>query len=306
MKITTLGSFFPVGRIPRAFPRHVSLVRRPPVKCQGIKAKLVRFIVSNVAWDGKGTWFDPFAGSGIVTFNARPDRAVVSDINPHIIDLYNAIKAGTVTPINTRRFLEACEVKLRTGGRTYYEEIRDRFNSNGDPRDFIFLMRSCYNGLMRFNSSEKFNAAFCHKNERFDPAYITKIANQIAWVRSVIQPGDYTFSCRDWHEVVKEVTPGDFVYLDPPYSGRDTGYFGTWTEKDDDDLVEFIRSCKARVALSTWASDEMKENQLYKKLVESGLSSATKNHFYHIGPTEEDRHAVIEALVMNYKIRPST
>ena len=58
----------------------------PPIKIQGIKTKLVPFIEEFVRWDGKGTYFEPFTGSGVVGFNITPQRAVFSETNPYIID----------------------------------------------------------------------------------------------------------------------------------------------------------------------------------------------------------------------------
>lgn len=57
----------------------------PPIKCQGIKTKLVPFIQDTLDWDGNGTWYEPFLGSGVVLFNIQPERAIVSDRNEYII-----------------------------------------------------------------------------------------------------------------------------------------------------------------------------------------------------------------------------
>ena len=54
------------------FPKDLERVKVPPIKCQGIKTKLVEFITSSIKWEGDGTWYEPFMGSGVVTFNALP------------------------------------------------------------------------------------------------------------------------------------------------------------------------------------------------------------------------------------------
>ena len=57
----------------------------PPIKCQGIKTKLVPFIIENVQRDENGLWIEPFVGTGAVAFNIAPARALLCDKNRHII-----------------------------------------------------------------------------------------------------------------------------------------------------------------------------------------------------------------------------
>jgi DNA adenine methylase len=69
-------------------PTIISKISVPPIKCQGIKTKLIPFIAENIEWNGKGKWIEPFLGSGVVLFNIQPDIALISDTNKHIIELY--------------------------------------------------------------------------------------------------------------------------------------------------------------------------------------------------------------------------
>jgi len=69
----------------------------PPIKCQGIKTKLVRFILENVQWQGCGRWIEPFLGSGVVMFSVQPKRAIANDINPHLIAFYQKLYDGSLT-----------------------------------------------------------------------------------------------------------------------------------------------------------------------------------------------------------------
>jgi DNA adenine methylase len=72
-------------------------VKVPPLKCQGIKTKLVEWIKDHSALASDGMWIEPFMGSGVVGFNVRPSRAIFADVNPHIINFYNAIKQKSIT-----------------------------------------------------------------------------------------------------------------------------------------------------------------------------------------------------------------
>ena len=78
----------------------------PPLKCQGIKTKLVDWILDHVTLNEDGIWIEPFMGSGVVGFNVRPQRAVFNDANPHIINLYNAIKREEITASIATEFLK--------------------------------------------------------------------------------------------------------------------------------------------------------------------------------------------------------
>src|SRR5215510_5039291 len=111
-------------------PQIISRIGVPPVKCQGIKTKLVPFIFNSVQWEGgKGArWIEPFLGSGVVAFNLAPAQALLSDANQHIINLYKAIQRGEMNGGGVREFLCEEGPKLMAGGADYYYEVRRRFN----------------------------------------------------------------------------------------------------------------------------------------------------------------------------------
>lgn len=123
---------------------------------------------------------------------------------------------------SAREFLECEGKKLAAGGAEYYYEVRQRFNEKQSPFDFLFLNRSCFNGVMRFNRHGQFNVPFGHKPQRFAPAYITKIVNQIGWAAKQMQGKEWEFRVAPWEETLSQAAPNDFVYLDPPYIGRHT------------------------------------------------------------------------------------
>src|SRR5579859_7700997 len=192
----------------------------PPIKCQGIKTKLVPAIRALIGEAITGRWIEPFCGSGVVAFNLRPECALLTDINPHIIAFYQAIQAGNITPGNVARYLETEGDTLRKQGESHFYAVRERFNAAHDPLDFLFLNRACFNGVIRFNRKGAFNTPFCRKPERFAPAYITKIVNQVRSVRQLLQERDWTFAVSDFHQTLSQATSGDVVYADPPYMGR--------------------------------------------------------------------------------------
>ncbi len=92
----------------------------------------------------------PFLGSGVVLFNINPQRALVSDSNPHLINFYQSMQNKTLNHQSVRHFLEQEGKKLLETGENHYYFIRNRFNQYFDSHDFLFLNRACFNGLMRF------------------------------------------------------------------------------------------------------------------------------------------------------------
>ncbi len=163
----------------------------PPLKCQGIKTKLVPWI-RELAGKDFDRWIEPFMGSGVVGFNMRPDRAIFGDSNPHIIRFYSAIQSGQIGVAEARAYLRKEGDLLRKAddnGYAHYRAIRDRFNQQFDPLDFLFLSRAGFNGMMRFSKAGRWNIPFCKKPDRFAQAYVTKIVNQIDNLSKIICVG---------------------------------------------------------------------------------------------------------------------
>lgn len=271
----------------------------PPIKCQGIKTKLVEWIQQHINLDDSRRWIEPFMGSGVVGFNIRPQRAIFSDINPHIINFYNAIKDGTITASTARTFLETEGTLLSQRGATHYYEVRERFNTTKKPLDLLFLNRASFNGVMRFNKQGNYNVPFGHKPNRFAKAYITKIVNQIAYVSRMTYENQWEFVCCDFAHMMHSASTADFIYCDPPYIGRHTDYFNAWDEKDEQRLYEALRTTQARCMLSTWHSNQFRQNRALEKYTR-GFTIFTREHFYHVGASEENRKPMLEAIVLNY------
>lgn len=280
-----------------SLPRKSRHVIIPPVKCQGIKTKLVKFILANIRWEGKGRWIEPFLGSGVVLFNVQPERAIVNDINPHIIGLYRKIHAGELTPPMVKEYLTIEGKKLLAQGEEYYYQVRERFNQTADSLDFIFLNRSCFNGVMRFNRKGAFNVPFCRKPERFRPALVTKIVNQVAEIQSIMRGKDWEFRVGDWRDCLKQVNRDDFIYLDPPYIGRHTDYYDQWSEQDAIDLARVTQALPCGFALSMWKENRYRSNDHISQYW-GEMFQTTFTHFYHVGSTESLRNSMEEALLV--------
>ena len=274
-------------------------IQVPPIKCQGIKTKLVPSILQEIERNPDGLWIEPFLGSGVVALNVAPRRAILADSNPHLIRFYQAIKSGTIDGSRTRSFLEREGRHLAIRGQEHYYHVRDRFNATGDPLDFLFLNRSCFNGIIRFNRRGEFNVPFGHKPQRFAKAYITKIVNQVECFRAATELFDWRFECQDYRATLEQATDGDFVYCDPPYVGRHVDYYDSWDQASEVSLHGILTSIESRFMLSTWHSNEHRNNE-YLQTLWGDLDVSTKEHFYHVGAREANRKPMLEALVTSY------
>lgn len=278
-------------------PSEIATVKVPPVKCQGIKTKLVPFIARNICWEAKGTWIEPFLGSGVVAFNIRPRRALLADTNRHIIQLYQDIQSGTITGIAVKDYLTVMGARLVDQGEDFYYRVREEFNHAGGSLAFLFLNRACFNGLLRFNARGQYNVPFGRKPGRFRPAYVTKIANQVTWVRSILRSVDWEFVVSDYQALMRRAGPDDFVYMDPPYIGRHADYYNTWSSADAEQLATLADALPCGFALSMWLENKYRRNDHLDRHW-NAHPACTYEHFYHVGSNESLRNSMVEALVV--------
>lgn len=275
----------------------------PPIKSQGIKTKLVPWIME-LSPNVKGKWIEPFLGTGVVAFNSGYKKAILNDTNPHIINFYKGVQQKSITSPLMKKYLEHEGEILSNAGNNGYEhylKIRTRFN-NGEfsPYDFIFLSRAGFNGMMRFGSKGNWNIPFCKKPDRFAQAYITKIINQLSRVSEIIQPEpNWIFYNKSFIEIIPLATNDDIIYCDPPYLGRHVDYYNGWTEKDEEKLFNLLSDTKAKFILSTWHHNDWRENEMINRFW-GKFNIVTKDHFYHNGGNIENRRTIVEALVCNF------
>ncbi len=240
-------------------------------------------------------------GTGVVGFNIAPKCAVMCDTNPHLIDFYNSIKTGEITPEIVRKYLnEEGSLLLEKGDKHYYA-LRERFNEKRHPLDFLFLNRSGFNGMIRFNRKGGLNIPFCKKPNRFAQAYVTKIVNQVDHISRLLKVKDFTFKCQSFEDTIKQATISDVVYCDPPYIDRHVDYYNGWDGEHEQILFDSLRLSKARFILSTWHHNDFRKNEYIASLWDE-FNIYTREHFYHVGGSEQNRNPMVEALVTNYKV----
>jgi DNA adenine methylase len=274
-------------------------VKVPPIKSQGIKTKLVPWIKSIVPNDFKGAWVEPFMGTGVVAFNIAANKAILCDTNPHLVTFYSMLANKEITATIVRNYLKREGRKLFEKGGDHYYWLRDRFNKYHDPLDFLFLNRAGFNGMIRFNKKGEFNIPFCRKPNRFAPAYITKITNQVDALSMLFKTKHFEFKRQNFLKTISEARPSDIIYCDPPYIDRHVDYYNGWTTLHEEELFEVLSDFKGKFILSTWHHNAYRQNEYIKRFWRK-FNIVTQNHFYHVGGSEKNRNSIVEALITNF------
>lgn len=278
--------------------RGAEKVHVPPIKTQGIKTKLVPWIARCAQVDAGTVWVEPFMGSGVVGFNIAPKRALFSDTNIHIIDFYRSIQNGELTAAGCRKFLESEGSLLKSRGGDYFYEVRDRFNESHDPYDFLFLNRSCFNGLMRFNRRHRYNVPYGHKDDRFSKAYVAKIVDQLEYVREKIAESDWEFAALRYEDAIAAAPKNSFIYCDPPYIGLTSTYYDSWDEEKETRLHDSLMDSGRKFMVSSWGSSDRQSNGLIGSLW-ADCHVASANHAYIVNGKHKP---VVEVLLTNYTV----
>lgn len=174
----------------------------------------------------RATYIEPFLGGGALFFAQAPASACISDINPHLITTYKVVRDQVELLITT---LIAHSLRH---SKEHYLEARRRLTLESDPVDlaalFIYLNRTCFNGLYRVNRSGVFNVAF---GSYKSPAIVQ--ADRLR-ACSVALQSVHIHHCNYWEVPLRA---GNFYYLDPPYDNTFTGYAAAGFDQDEQVLL---------------------------------------------------------------------
>jgi DNA adenine methylase len=179
---------------------------KPFLKWAGGKTQLLSALVKHIP-QNYGTYIEPFIGGGALFFHLRPEKAIISDSNPELINTYSIVK-NEVEPLISL-------LSTYPHDKVFYYQLRAQNTETLSPLEravrFIYLNRTCYNGLYRVNKKGQFNVPFgSYKNPTICDAPQLRLASQ------ALQ--NVQIECGDYRDVLDEYAlSGDFVFLDPPY-----------------------------------------------------------------------------------------
>jgi DNA adenine methylase len=215
---------------------------KPFLKWAGSKRKLLHHLLPVVPPDF-GTYYEPFLGSGALFFALEPDKAVLADAIPNLIDTYKAVRDDVERVIHyLSRLLPTKEQYYQTRA----AKPSDRFAS---AAQFIFLNKTCWNGLYRVNSRGEFNVPFGWMKSPF-----VYSSDDLRKCSEILSKKNIKLRCCDFEKVLSSVQEGDLVYLDPPYvTSHYKNGFHEWnarlfTWNDQKRLAEAAREISERGA----------------------------------------------------------
>ena len=245
------------------------------LKWAGGKKRLV-VLLDKLTPNNIERYFEPFLGGGAFFFyliqTRKPFKAFLSDSNPQLINTYRVVKDNVEELIE---ILQDHQEKYYKSGEKYYYLVRDNNSSNNNAKTnltelagrFIFLNKTCYNGLYRVNKIGNFNVPH---GRYFNP----KICNREKLIECslLLNRSEVDIQCDIYKNTTSKCREDDFVYLDPPYFPLSrTANFTDYTKESfgmqqhGELAIEFDRlnSIGAKVLLSNSNSEYVKS--LYEK-----------------------------------------
>ena len=266
----------------------------PIVKWVGGKRQLLFELLKNLP-KTYNRYFEPFIGGGALFFELQPDNAYISDMNEELINLYSVVRDSVdelIEDLSKHEISKEYFLEIRNIDRT--EEYSKLSNVERASR-FIYLNRTCFNGMYRVNSKGEFNVPFGnYKNPRIIDE------NNLLNCSELLKKTE--IKCTDFSEIIHKVQKGDFVYFDPPYVPlNETSSFTSYTKDGFDIDMQFklrevcdeLDSMGVKFMLSN--SDTKLVNELYANYEIKKVFASRQ-----INANAAGRGKITEVLVKNY------
>ncbi len=196
----------------------------PFLRWAGGKQQLKRILLAFLPLDvSERTYREPFLGGGSLFFAIQPAAAVLSDANEHLIKCYEFVRDQ---PTLVARYLRAHALK---NTKAHYYRVREEYNASdfsaAQAARFIYLNKTCFNGIFRVNAKGKFNVPYGRKESPAIPDG-AKLVTVAAALKSA------SLRALSFEQALENSARGDFVYLDPPYPPLNgTAYFTHYTSE---------------------------------------------------------------------------
>jgi DNA adenine methylase len=193
---------------------------RPFLKWAGGKSKLIQQYIPYFPKTYQN-YYEPFLGGGAVFFYLQPATAILTDINAELINTYCCVRD------NVEELILLLKEHKKRHTKDYYYSVRNYYGGNNLEKAarFIYLNKTCFNGLYRVNSQGNFNVPLGrYDNPNICPENLLRLAKQ-ALSQAKIQQADFT-------QVLNYATSSDdFVFFDPPYYPiSETSYFTAYSQ----------------------------------------------------------------------------
>ncbi len=296
---------------------------KPFVKWAGGKNQLIsqiKKIIPDVVKKEPFTYIEPFVGGGAVFFWITQNfpnikKAVINDINQDLINSHITIKDNVLELI---KVLKNIEKEYHSFGnnlqkqKEYYYSIRELFNSRKSEKTiqaalFIFLNRTCFNGLYRVNKNNEFNVPIGrYKRPTIcDEENLINVSNVLQ--NTIILNGDF-------EKTLNYAEGLTLFYMDPPYKPLNrTSNFNSYSQFgfDDNEQIRLLNFCKKLDNLGYYwilSNSDVKDEKTGKSYFESLYYEYFIKRVFakrHINSKADKRGELSELLIMNYRVKRS-
>lgn len=261
-------------------------------------------------------YVEPFVGGGAVLINILQEydvkEAYAFDINKDLINCYNVIKNNVEELIKKLNNVEKEFTKLDEENRQmYFYEVRKEYNSYKITEElnvkrateFIFLNRTCFNGLYRVNKNGEFNVP-CGKYKNPTICDAKNLRNLSKLLQNVV------FEYGDYKKCIKYIDTNTFVYFDPPYRPLSiTSGFTSYTKEDFNDenqkeLSDFYKELdlkNAKLMLSNSNPKNTNKEDNFFEDIYKGFNINEVSAKRMINSKAQGRGEISELLITNYK-----
>jgi DNA adenine methylase len=238
-------------------------------------------------------YYEPFLGAGSIFLAFKPQRAILSDLNGHLIQTFLAIKEN---PTQVYNYLKGFE---NQDSESYFYKLRDKYNQSKPSIEqaamFIYLNKACFNGIFRVNKQGFFNVPYGHKKNLNLPTI-----SHLIIMAELFKTVDFLIS--DYKEVVVRAGHSDLIYLDPPYPPiNSSSYFTHYTKErfsieDQEELAKMANELSMRGSLVVISNaDTYFIRELYK---DWHLNSVERVRYITCSKV---KHKVKELIITNYE-----
>ena len=209
-----------IDRAPR------EIIATPVVKWVGGKTKLLPELLARMP-KTFGRYYEPFIGGAAMFFKLAPERAVIADVNPDLVSLYQSIARDPNAVIKKlAHHREAHDEAHYYATREKWNQSHMQWSAAERAATFIYLNKTCFNGLWRVNRAGGFNVPIGRYTD--PPICVPDLLRAASKVlaRAEIRHADYATA-------IDDAKPGDFLYFDPPYDPINaTSSFTSYTVGD--------------------------------------------------------------------------
>lgn len=274
---------------------------KPFVKWAGGKQRLLESLTKYLPeQESYSNYIEPFAGGAALFYYLKPKNSILNDYNEELINAYQQIKTNVTSLIKELDELENNEEQFYEIRNIDRDPIKySRLNDVERAARFIYLNKTCFNGLYRVNKNGEFNTPYGH-----NPNSMFKIFELLTGNSKLYNNLNVQFFYGDYNKALEYANKNSFVYLDPPYdpiskTSNFTSYTNSKFDKDEQirlkTAIDNLHRKGVKIMLSN--SDTEFIRDLYSN---ESYNIYTIEVHRNIASKKESRKVVSEVIITNY------